>query len=453
MPKWHIDIRGINIVQCGKNDNNYHRQTKDEEIRRNTNMRKNFKSIGLAIMLILMAGVIGACSPKDVGDDKKDDEIAKEEKVIQIFIPGYEDDIWKGLYDEGIKDFEAENSGVKVEVVPAGWDEANSKIVGLIQANEAPDVMITGSRSLRQFAELGAIEPLDQFMTEEFIEGRVKTVLDTANIDDVQYGIPLAFSSRALYYRTDLIDTPPATWDELYEIAAKVKEENPEIYGFAIPTDVTSGTVELLNFIYQNEGSATDKDGNIKLATPENIETLEFLKKFNDDKIIPDPVSTTRSDQAPMFQNGDLAMFISGPWEKGTLDENKDNAPYGVALLPEGKRKAETLVTDSYSISSQSKNKELAWKLVEHMGQFKYQNNYDEAIGFFPILKEEEKEARYQDEFLKPFGEMIQYGIPEPHVPVWDTFNSEFVNAVQRVMTGDATAEEALKDAEQELSQ
>src|SRR5699024_9465283 len=149
--------------------------------------------------------------------------------------------------------------------------------------------------------------------------GRVKTVLDTANIDDVQYGIPLAFSSRALYYRTDLIDTPPATWDELYEIAAKVKEENPEIYGFAIPTDVTSGTVELLNFIYQNEGSATDKDGNIKLATPENIETLEFLKKFNDDKIIPDPVSTTRSDQAPMFQNGDLAMFISGPWEKGTL--------------------------------------------------------------------------------------------------------------------------------------
>ena len=48
---------------------------------------------------------------------------------------------------------------------------------------------------------------------------------------------------------------------------------------------------------------------------------------------------------------------------------------------------------------------------------------------------------------------MIQYGIPEPHVPAWDTFNSEFINAVQRVMTGAATAEDALKDAEEELTQ
>ncbi len=404
-------------------------------------------------MLALLIGVVVACSPKDTEKDKTEDKGNEGEQILQIFIPGYEDEIWKGLYDKGINDFEAENQGVKVEVIPAGWDEANSKIIGLIQANEAPDVMITGSRSLRQFAELGAIEPLDQFMTEDFIGGRVKTVLDTANIDKVQYGIPLGFSSRALYYRTDLIETPPTNWDELYEIAAKVKKENPEIYGFAIPTDITSGTDELMNFIYQNGGTATDEQGNIKLLSPENIETLEFLKKFNDNKIIPDPVSTSRADQAPMFQNGDLAMFISGPWEKATLDENKEEAPYGVALLPEGTRMAETLVTDSYSISSQSKNKELAWKLIEHMGKFEYQNNYDETIGFFPILKEEEKEERYNDEFLKPFGEMIQYGIPEPHVPAWDTFNSEFINAVQRVMTGAATAEDALKDAEEELTQ
>ena len=54
------------------------------------------------------------------------------------------------------------------------------------------------------------------------------------------------------------------------------------MYGFAIPTDITSGTDELFNFIYQNGGSATDKEGNIQLATPENIEALEYLKKFND---------------------------------------------------------------------------------------------------------------------------------------------------------------------------
>lgn len=413
-------------------------------------MQKKFKNIYSIVILALtvcISTLMVACNSTQTSG-----QATKEKQVVKIFIPGYEDELWKGLYDAGINDFEKANSNVDVQVIPAGWDEANSKIVSLIQAGEAPDVMITGSRSLRQFAELGAIEKLDGFMTDDFKAGRVKNVLDTANIKGSQYGIPLAFSSRALYYRKDLISTPPTTWDELYATAEKIKKDNPEMYGFAIPTDISSGTDELFNFIYQNGGSATDKDGNIKLATAENIKTLEFLKKFNDQKIVPDPVATSRSGQAQMFQNGTLAMFISGPWEKKVLDESASNAPYGVALLPAGTKMAETLVTDSFSISSQSKNKELAWKLIEYMGQYKYQNAYDEAIGFFPILKEEEKEERYNSEFLKPFKEMIQYGVPEPQVPAWDTFNQEFVEAVQKVMTGNATAEDALKNAEKELS-
>ena len=411
-------------------------------------MKKKFKGINLVLVFILTlcisVSMIGCSS-------KKDDKLTEEKKVLKIFIPGYDDEVWKNLYDVSINDFKAENPNIDVQVVPAGWDEANSKLVSLIQAKDAPDIIISGSRSLRQFAEMGAIEKLDTYMTDSFKEGRVKNVLDTANINGSQYGIPLAFSSRALYYRTDLIKTAPKTWDELLATAEGITKANPEVYGFAIPTDITSGTDELFNFIYQNGGSATDKDGNIKLATAENIKTLEFLKEFNDKKIIPDPVATSRSAQAKMFQNGTLAMFISGPWDKKTLDSSAETAPYAVALLPAGTKMAETLVTDSFSISSQSENKELAWKLIEYMGQFKYQNTYDETIGFFPILKEEEKEERYNNEFLKPFKEMIQYGEAEPQVPVWDTFNSEFVKAVQKVMTGNATAEDALNSAEKEL--
>ncbi|MFV0499777.1 MAG: extracellular solute-binding protein [Bacilli bacterium] len=402
-------------------------------------VKAGFNSI---IVIFLMLSLV-ACSN---AEDKK-----RSKSDLEVFIPGYEDELWKGLYDAGIESFEKEND-VKVNVIPAGWDEANSKIVLLMQTDEAPDVMITGSRSLRQFAEQDFIDDLSEYITDDFKEERVKNVLDTASIGGKQYGIPLAFSSRALYYRKDLIKNVPTTWDELLNTSKEISANNPDMYGFAIPTDITSGTDELFNFIYQNGGSATDKEGNIKLSTPENIATLEYLKKFNDAGIIPDPVDTSRSDQAQLFQNGDLAMFISGPWEKTVLDESVDTSPYGVALLPAGKQMAETLVTDSFSISSQSNNKELAWKFIEHMGQFEYQNAYDEAIGFFPILKEEELELRYQEEFLKPFNEMKEYGVPEPQVPVWDTFNEEFLEAVQKVMTGDSNAKDALKEAEEELN-
>lgn len=400
------------------------------------------------VLLLFLAAVliIGA-----TGCGTKTEKEKNQVIPIQIFIPGYEDDLWKGLYDESILAFEKAHENVKVEVIPAGWDEANQKIVSLIQAKSAPDVMITGSRSLRQFAEMNAIVSLDSYMTDEFKSQRVENVLDTANISGKQYGIPLAFSSRALYYRKDLIKTPPTTWEELYQVASEIKEQHPEMYGFAIPTDITSGTDELFNFIYQNGGTATDEQGNIKLVSDENIQTLEFLKKFNDNQLIPEPISTSRASQAPMFQNGDLAMFISGPWEKKLLDETAETSPYGVALLPAGATMAETLVTDSFSISSQSPNKDLAWALIEFMGQFEYQNAYDSAIGFFPILKKEETEARYQSEFMQPFKEMITYGVAEPQVPVWDTFNEEFTMAVQKVLTEKATPEEALKEAEKAL--
>ena len=170
----------------------------------------------VGILLTIISFITVACS-SDKGEDKATQpKEEKEKEVVTIFIPGYEDELFKNVYDAGINDFEKENQNVDVEVVPAGWDEANSKIVSLIQAGEAPDVMITGSRSLRQFAELGAIEKLDSYMTDEFKEGRVENVLETAKMGGDQYGIPLAFSSRALYYRTDLIETPPTNWDELY---------------------------------------------------------------------------------------------------------------------------------------------------------------------------------------------------------------------------------------------
>lgn len=420
-------------------------------------MKSIFKRFNVLALLLVLTLSLSACAGNNSGDTENKDSNNEEKsngdkKQLSIFIPGYEDEMFKSLYDASIEDFRKDNPDVNLDVVPAGWDEANSKLVSLIQAGETPDVIITGSRSLRQFAELGAIAKLDDFMTDDFKAGRVEEVLDTAKIGGDQYGIPLAFSSRGLHYRSDLIENPPTNWDELFETAKKIKAEHPDMYGFAIPTDLTSGTDEILNFIYQNGGSVTDEEGNIKLNTPENIETLNYLKKFNDEGLIPDPIGTSRSSQAPMFQNGDLAMFITGPWDRAKMDETAEKYPYKVATLPEGKQKAVTLVTDSFSIAESSENKELAWELIEYMGQFKYQNAYDEKVGFFPILKEEQEEERYKEGFLKPFEEMIQYGIGEPHVPVWDTFSKEFVEAVQKVLTNKATAEEALESAEKALS-
>nr|WP_307760437.1 extracellular solute-binding protein [uncultured Peptostreptococcus sp.] len=401
------------------------------------------------LLSVCLAGILAASFALTGCTDKNEKAATDNNVTLKMLVPGYDGGYLKKELDNGIKAFEEKNPNIKVQIVSVGWEDLNSKIIQLFQAKESPDIMLTGSRTLKQLVDMGAAENLSPFMKDDFKSKRVENVLKTAQIDGKQYGIPMAFSSRALYYRTDLIQNPPKNWDELLQTAKEVHAKDPKVYGFAIPTDLESGTDEILNFIYQNGGRIVDKDGKYTLNSKENVEALTYLKKFSDEGLIPDPVSMKRNDQATLFKNGNLAMFVSGPWEKEEMD--KSEYKYGVAELPVGKFSAETLVTDSYVMSSQSKHKEAAWKFIEFMGQPEYQRPVSEAFGWFPVLKDEEKDERFNDEFMKPFAAKIKDGVPEPQVSNWDTFNKTFVTAVQKVLTGKATPQEALDQAQSEL--
>ncbi len=401
------------------------------------------------LLSVCLAGILAASFALTGCTDKNEKAATDNNVTLKMLVPGYDGGYLKKELDNGIKAFEEKNPNIKVQIISVGWEDLNSKIIQLFQAKESPDIMLTGSRTLKQLVDMGAAENLSPFMKDDFKSKRVENVLKTAQIDGKQYGIPMAFSSRALYYRTDLIQNPPKNWDELLQTAREVHAKDSKVYGFAIPTDLESGTDEILNFIYQNGGRIVDKDGKYTLNSKENVEALTYLKKFSDEGLIPDPVSMKRNDQATLFKNGNLAMFVSGPWEKEEMD--KSEYKYGVAELPVGKFSAETLVTDSYVMSSQSKHKEAAWKFIEFMGQPEYQRPVSEAFGWFPVLKDEEKDKRFNDEFMKPFAAKIKDGVPEPQVSNWDKFNKTFVTAVQKVLTGKATPQEALDQAQSEL--
>lgn len=416
----------------------------------------NFIKGGLFIIMkmkkllsVCLAGVIGLSFALTGCSDKKESTAKDDNVTLKMLVPGYDGGYLKKELDSGIKAFEEKNPNIKVKIMSVGWDDLNSKIIQLYQAKEAPDIMLTGTRTLKQLADMGAAEDLTPFMKGDFKSKRVENVLKTAQIDGKQYGIPMAFSSRALYYRTDLIQNPPKNWNELLQTAKDVHAKDPKIYGFAVPTDLQSGTDEILNFFYQNGGRIVNDKGQFTLNSKENVAALTYLEQFSNAGLIPDPVSTSRNDQVTLFKNGNLAMFVSGPWEKAEMDKSKYK--YGVAELPVGSVSAETLVTDSYVISSLSKHKEDAWKFIEFMGQPKYQRPVSEAFGWFPILKDEENDKRFSEDFMKPFAAKIKDGVAEPHVPNWDTFNKVFVTAVQKVLTGQATPQQALDQAQNEL--
>ena len=54
---------------------------------------------------------------------------------------------------------------------------------------------------------------------------------------------------------------------------------------------------------------------------------------------------------------------------------------------------------------------------------------------------------------MQAFAASIDYGVSEPQVEDWDSFNKAFLTAVQKAVTGEMGAKEALDEAQAEITQ
>ena len=74
------------------------------------------------------------------------------------------------------------------------------------------------------------LTPLDHDLDESELENFTPRTLELARIDGLLYGIPSNLDVKLLYYRTDLMDGPPPSWEELRDEAARLRSDG--LYGF-----------------------------------------------------------------------------------------------------------------------------------------------------------------------------------------------------------------------------
>jgi multiple sugar transport system substrate-binding protein len=81
---------------------------------------------------------------------------------------------------------------------------------------------------------LHLLAPLDGLLTSDDLADFLPRLIELARIDGALYALPRNVDVRLLHYRTDIVDRPPATWDELVEKARRANSP-PETYGFVFP--------------------------------------------------------------------------------------------------------------------------------------------------------------------------------------------------------------------------
>lgn len=293
------------------------------------------------------AGSTGATEAKETksaGDEKKADteaaskdqsagETSSGEAVTLNFwnvFTGSDGDILREIVDN-YNAVNTDNITINMDIMPN--DTLQQKLPAAIATNTAPDFVLFGIENIAPYVSNDSLEDISDFWETTGVDKTnfLDNVVDLSCVDGKLYGVPMQYNVQYLYWNKDMFEaagldpeTPPATMDELAQFAEKLTDESKRQYGLALPTNVT-----YMQFLWANGGDADDPDKNENLLDSEaNVKTLEWLQDLAVNKKVT-PMNLTGPDADTMLQAGQIAMYMSGPWQINGLKEAGIN--FGIA--------------------------------------------------------------------------------------------------------------------------
>ncbi|MFC3704973.1 ABC transporter substrate-binding protein [Devosia honganensis] len=403
------------------------------------------RTIGLmAVSALALAGAMPAAMAQDV-------------KEISFINCG--DELTEG-YADYFAEWEAANPGFKVAPEVVGWGQCQDKVTTLAAAGNPVALAYVGSRTLKQFAQNDLIVPVP--MSDEEKAAYYNYVPETVTFDGTQWGVPVAFSTKALYWNKDLFeaagldpDTPPTTWEEKIAFARQISE-NTDAAGYGLVAKTFDNTMhQFLHWVYTNDGLVIDADDNIVIDSPQVLAALTALRD-----IVPyseeGPTAYEQNEVRAIWLDGGVAMIEASPGAAILAEEAGMN--WGVADLPRGpdaKGPGTLLITDALAVFKGSGVEEQAISLAKFLTDGERQWNAEMAQGLTPLrpLEPQTSELVAEKPYWKPFLDGIEFGGPEPLFTDYVGLQNVMIEMVQSVVTGAAEPADALTRAAAELEQ
>jgi multiple sugar transport system substrate-binding protein len=349
--------------------------------------------------------------------------------------------------------FEAENPDLELEYIQVGKGYADKVMTMIAGGGDLPDVMMLAMDKVPFFADRGAIQNLDQFITEDYKSDLYPFVLDALTYNDSVYAVARDVTPKVMFLNVDLfeeagIEVPGEnwTWEDFRSISAelsKVDESGqPLQWGFYFPK-YSDG---FAHWLMQNEGGLVVADGSASaMDTPESIEAINFLR----DMILEDGSVPTES-QAQQFGTSGTAPFIAGKVAmfagglSTTVSLNDAGINYTVLPLPAGKQSLNTAFVNAWTIPTGAKNPELSWRVMEYFSTKGQQIVLDTGMGLPASISVDTSAFVEAADFNKYFISAMDSAVPFP-TPLYgaDYFNlikSEF----DLMWLGDISVEDAV---------
>jgi multiple sugar transport system substrate-binding protein len=313
-------------------------------------------------------------------------------KKIKLVAAEYSKDNTAAFWNKFAAAYKAK-TGIDLDVQVVSWDDIDQQSSTMIQNNAAPDIL--NLNAYASYAKDSLLYSSDEVLSDSVKSDLLPNFVQSGTYQGKMYGMPDLSSARALFYNKDLfakagIAAPPKTWDEFTADAKKITALGDGTVGYAMPLGPEEAQAEFSIWMFNNGGN-WKTDGKWTINSPQNVDTLTFLKSLSvTDKVTQNnPGKTDRTDGAfPLFQSGRAGMVVGFSPLAATLDKDA-KVQYATAPMPTkaGGAPATYGVTDYLMAFKKPGNQDAVKAFYDLYYSPDQVNTFIKAEGFLPVTE------------------------------------------------------------------
>jgi multiple sugar transport system substrate-binding protein len=349
-----------------------------------------------------------------------------------------------------------------------------------------PDILQLDVVWTAEFAAAGWVLPLDRFTPP--VADFFPATIEANRWGTRLFALPWFVDVGLLYWRTDLLDEPPATMEELVRLASACRADTRQTAsatGSQCPGDSRIGpsgerrhppfgivwqgaryeglVTVFVEYLGAFGGRILDDGGRAVVDSPEAVRALAFMRdQLYRYGVAPREVLTWHEEETRFaFQNGNAVFMRNWPYAAGLLGDSSVSRVAGrfsIAPMPaaEGGTPTATLGGAQLAINAHSEMPEAAYALIAFLTAPEQMLERAEVVKQYPTrhaVYDDPRLARALDVPVDQVRAAVTSATPRPVIPIYTQLSELLQIQLHRALVRQVSPEAALGIAARQMNE
>lgn len=332
------------------------------------------------------------------------------------------------------------------------------------------DIILIDDPNITQFQQVGWLTDLNALYEDsgssvdpDFIEPALKLGRYPYTSNGTLYALPFAGNVELFAYRTDLFEKyglqEPKTWTDVLNAVKTIDANEPDIDGVVFRgvkgNPIVTG---FLPIFWAFGGNILDDEGNVTINSQEGLAALEFFLELS--AYAPDGVAMYQSAQVKDAIYSGVGAVVTEVWPGwiGDLENPEKSSVVGkvkVTKHPGQVRKSSPMIgVWMAAIPESSHQHAAAFDFLQFLTSYDMQVEMSDKVGLPPTREAVYKLASQQTKYPWYVAQLdaLKNGVARTRTTKWKEIEDQLGTVLQLALLGDLSAEEALTEAEKNIT-